>query len=328
MRARVRGAARPSPRAPAVTAWRAALAERLGDVRHTEPVHGGDINDAWRVDLADGRRVFVKSHRAPPPGMYEAEARGLAWLAEGPLRVPRVLAVSAQADAEVNAQAPQRGARSSAVGDAEVNAQFLALEWLELVPPRTTSGFAAQLGRGLAGLHACGAPAFGLPWPSFVGTLAQDNTAEADAATWFVERRLAPLVARLVRERQLPGELAAQLARGLDTLRARPELLGPPSLPARLHGDLWWGNVGACAGVPVVFDPAATGGHGEIDLAMLALFGELPDALVAAYQEVRPLADGWRARLARWQLYPIAVHAVLFGGGYTAQLARGLAAIS
>jgi fructosamine-3-kinase len=95
-------------------------------------------------------------------------------------------------------------------------------------------------------------------------------------------------------------------------------------MPARLHGDLWWGNVGACDGAPVVFDPAVYGGHREIDLAMLALFGGVGDALIGAYQEVWPLAADWRARVGLWQLYPLAVHAVLFGGDYPRQLARGL----
>jgi len=80
-------------------------------------------------------------------------------------------------------------------------------------------------------------------------------------------------------------------------------------------------------GEPVVFDPAVYGGHREIDLAMLALFGGTSDTLIAAYDEVWPLAPDWRGRLGLWQLYPLAVHAVLFGGGYVPQLGRGLDAL-
>ena len=86
--------------------------------------------------------------------------------------------------------------------------------------------------------------------------------------------------------------------------------------PARLHGDLWWGNVAACGGVPAIFDPAVYGGHREIDLAMLALFGGVPRALADAYDAVYPLADGWRERVELYQLYPLAAHACLFGGAY------------
>jgi fructosamine-3-kinase len=77
----------------------------------------------------------------------------------------------------------------------------------------------------------------------------------------------------------------------------------------------------------VLIDPAVYGGHREIDLAMLALFGPLPAPLLAAYDEVWPLADGWRARLPLHQLYPLLAHAVLFGGGYGAQVAHVLATL-
>jgi fructosamine-3-kinase len=52
-----------------------------------------------------------------------------------------------------------------------------------------------------------------------------------------------------------------------------------------------------------------------MDLAMLDLFGRVPDRTRAAYLEVWPLADGWRGRIELWQLFPLLVHAVLFGGG-------------
>ena len=100
---------------------------------------------------------------------------------------------------------------------------------------------------------------------------------------------------------------------------------GPDEPPSRLHGDLWWGNVAATASEPVILDPAVYGGHREIDLAMLALFGGLPEALIEAYEEVFPLAEGWRERIALHQLYPLAAHACLFGGGYGSRVRATLA---
>ena len=255
------------------------LGKALGaDVVSADTVHGGDINDAYRVRLADGRTVFVKSHERAPAGMFAAEASGLEWLRAGPLRVPNVLAV----------------------GDS-----WLALEWLELSGRPDLK----QLGAGLAQLHDIGAPHFGLDGDNFLATLAQDNTTEPDWPTFYVERRLRPLCTRA----------KLDVDRQLDQLRER-DVFGPAEPPARLHGDLWWGNVSACGKAPVLIDPAVYGGHREVDLAMLALFGGLPDALTDAYQEVHPLADGWRDRIALYQLYPLAAHACLFGGGYGSQV--------
>jgi len=262
----------------------AGLARALGaDLAELREISGGDINDAYRARLGDGRDVFVKARHDPPPGMFAAEAAGLDWLRPGPLRVPRVLAF---ADG------------------------FLALEWLELASRPDP----ARLGRGLAGLHRLGAPSFGLDRASYLATIAQDGTPEPDWPTFYVERRLRPVMRR--------AKLGQD--RALDALLARRDRFGPAEPPARLHGDLWWGNVAATAGEPVIFDPAVYGGHREIDLAMLALFRGLPDALIAAYGEVHPLADGWRDRIELHQLYPLAAHACLFGGGYAAQVVRAL----
>ena len=265
----------------------AALAAALGSApTDATSVAGGDINDAYRVRLADGRTIFVKAHADPPVGMFAAEAVGLAWLRDGgaPLRIPNVIAS----------------------GD-----DWLALEWLDLVGRPDP----AALGRGLAMLHASSAPAFGLAGESFLATLCQDNAPEAAWPAFYVERRLRPLCARA----------RLGLDAELDRLLAATDRFGPPEPPARLHGDLWWGNVAAAQGEPVILDPAVYGGHREIDLAMLALFGGLPDPLVAAYDEVFPLADGWRERIELHQLYPLAAHACLFGGGYGAQVSRALA---
>jgi fructosamine-3-kinase len=274
--------------------WKTELAAALAaPVVAADPVSGGDINDAFRVRLGDGRSVFVKTHAAPPDGMFVAEAAGLEWLRPGPLHVPRVLAVGAS---------------------------WLALEWLELGSARSTGrAFSAALGRGLAELHRLGAPAFGFPSDNFLATLPQDNTATADWPSFYIERRLRPL-ARLGAAR---GRMPA-LEHKLDALAARPDRFGPSEPPARLHGDLWWGNVGATSDQPVLLDPAVYGGHREVDLAMLALFGALPDSLIDAYQEVWPLGDGWHERLRLSQLYPLAAHAVLFGGGYGSELSRAL----
>ncbi|MCW2759574.1 MAG: Fructosamine/Ketosamine-3-kinase, partial [Nocardioidaceae bacterium] len=90
--------------------------------------------------------------------------------------------------------------------------------------------------------------------------------------------------------------------------------------PARLHGDLWSGNVLWSTGGVVLIDPAAHGGHRETDLAMLTLFG-LPQLqrVLEAYTDTTPLADGWEDRVPLHQLFPLLVHTCMFGSSYGAR---------
>jgi len=164
-----------------------------------------------------------------------------------------------------------------------------------------------ELGRMLAAMHRAGAPHFGsLPAPGrfFVGRCELDSPEGDDWNAYYLEHRCLPLARRVGMEREV----------------ARVKVAAPAEQPARLHGDLWSGNVIADRdGRPWLIDPAAYGGHREIDLAMLALFGNIPLRTIAAYDEMAPLADGWRERIPLWQLFPLLVHAVLFGGGYLRQ---------
>lgn len=280
----------------------AALAGALAtEVTDLAGLSGGDLNDAFAATLADGRRVFVKTSADVLPGTYAAEAEDLRWLAEpAALGVPAVLAV---VDPEVpDAPGPR----------------LLALELIEV--GRLDAGGEAELGRGLAATHAAGAATFGASHPIRLGALVVPNDPIDDWPAFYVERRLEP-VARAAHDR---GALEARGAQAVARVCARIEqLAGPPEPPARLHGDLWSGNVLADArGRPHLVDPAAHGGHREIDLAMLRLFGGPSTRCFDAYAEAHPLAEGHEERVGLWQLFPLLVHAALFGGGYGARAAR------
>jgi fructosamine-3-kinase len=274
-------------------AVRAALEAAVGGkIAGARPVGGGDINRADAVTLADGRRLFVKTNAREPAGMFEAEAHGLAWLAEArALRVPEVIA-----------HGPG----------------FLALELVVAAPP--ARDFDEQLGRGLAALHRFGAPRFGLDRDNFIGRLPQDNS-PAPTPRWadfYRARRLEPQLRRAADE----GLASPRMRRGFERLFVElPALVGPEEPPARLHGDLWGGNL-LCddAGAPCLCDPAVYGGHREIDLAMMRLFGGFGARTFAAYAEAHPLAAGHGERVELYQLYPLMVHVNLFGGSYVSQV--------
>ena len=287
-----------------------------------------------------GEGVFEKRREARGSSLL-LEAAGLRWLAQaeaaGGIRVARVERVT---DDELVEERVETGAPSRAA--------------------------ARRIGAGLARMHAAGAPWLGCPpagWEALVDGRAADVPAcrgywvgrartplvprGRAAASWgefFAEHRIMYYV-RLLRD---SGRLDAGGASLLERVASRvasgafdspqPRLVreamaaDPGTACARLHGDLWAGNVlwgvgpkGAPAG-GVLIDPMAHGGHAETDLAMLQLFGyPYLDEVLAGYDEASPLSDGWGERVGLHQLSPLLLHCVLFGGPYvpeTLEVAR------
>jgi len=252
---------------------------------------------AWRK--SDGR----------DPDALRLEAAGLRWLAAaadaGGARVVRVLE-----------EAPGH----------------LEIEHVASGPPSPAA--ARAFGWALALTHAAGAPSFGCAPPGWSGEgriglarMPLRPPEPADPGSWgafYAADRVLPFL-RLAVDR---GAIDASGARTVERVAARlaagefdvPQPGAVRGAVARIHGDLWSGNVlwdAAAGGEAVLIDPAAHGGHAETDLAMLALFGQAHlEEVVAGYRDASPLVDGWRERAALHQLHPLLVHAALFGGGY------------
>jgi len=265
----------------------------------TAPVAGGDIATATKLRLSDGTTALMKTHPHAPEGFFESEAAGLAWLvvADG-VAVPEVLG----ADHEC-----------------------LILRWVE--PGRVNADVATAFGEALAKTHAAGAPAYGTPTvpgqdthEGFIGRLPLPGRPAPTWAEFYATRRVLPYL-KLARDRRAAS---AEDAATIESVLPRLSAVVPDEPPARLHGDLWNGNVlwGNDSRVWVI-DPAAHGGHRETDLAMLALFG-LPHLarVMESYDQTAPLAADWESRQGLHQLFPLLVHACHFGGGYAARAAE------
>lgn len=185
-----------------------------------------------------------------------------------------------------------------------VDADLLVSTWVE--HGRRSSVAEEELGRSLAALHAAPGDRWG-GGSAWIGGC-QVDPVEMPTGAAFYRARLAQLADR------------CGLTRPVDAVVSRLEQLIPPGAPSLVHGDLWWGNVvWGADGRPWLIDPSVHGGHPEEDLAMLALFGDVPRRLLDAYAEVSALGDGWEQRVELFQLYPVLVHAVIFGGAYRAQ---------
>jgi fructosamine-3-kinase len=231
---------------------------------------------------------FVKSWPDAPRDFFAVEAAGLRWLA-----VPGGVPVAEPHD---------------------VSPTQLTTTRLHPVPP--TDALAEDFGRRLAVTHDTGARHYGVPpdgWEGdgYIGTAALPNALEP-VTSWgefYANLRLRPYLRAAGINLDVFERLCSRLEAGAYD--------DASDVPSRIHGDLWSGNVLWTADGAHLIDPAAHGGHRETDLAMLGLFG-LPrlERVLQAYDEVHPLADGWRERIGLHQLHPLLVHAVLFGGSY------------
>ena len=241
---------------------------------------------------------FVK--RAPagtPADFFAVEAAGLRWLAAagpGAARTVEVLEVW-----------PDR------------------IVLARLTPDRPSRAAADDFGRALARTHAAGAEAFGSPPPGVAGDgyIGRQPMTLRPTATWgafYADQRVLPYARAARQVGHLSRDGLAAVERVADRLHAGELDDGRP--PARIHGDLWSGNLLWTAGGAVLIDPAAHGGHGLTDLAMLHLFGAPGlDRISAAYAEASGLEPGWRQLVGLHQLHPLLVHAVSHGPAYGAE---------
>jgi protein-ribulosamine 3-kinase len=274
-----------------------ALSRALGEpvrIRERAALGGGSINDTFRIETTAGEFV-VKSTADAPPGMFQAEAAGLAALRSSgtSLAIPRVVLVQAS------------------------RPSFLVLEYLHAGPrgPR----FDEALGRGLAEVHRSRNLRFGFEADGFCGATPQPNPWTDRWPDFYRDARLGHQLRLAVRAGLLTSADRGRIERLMARLH---EWIGEPAGgPSLIHGDLWSGNLHADpSGQPALIDPAAYYAHREAELGMMSLFGGFSSRVFAAYGESFPLDDGWRDRLPLYELYHLLNHLNLFGGGYYDQV--------
>ncbi|MDE7313639.1 MAG: fructosamine kinase family protein [Eubacterium sp.] len=264
---------------------------------------GGDINEARRLTLSNGMRIFMKSNAKANLSFFTAEAAGLAAIARtGTVSVPRVLCCGTD--------------------QAQGGYSFLLMDYLESGSRR--ADYWEVLGQQLAAMHRADTAPFvpggryGFLQDNFIGASSQGNAPGDSWTGFFRDCRLKPQF-----ERASGYFEAADIKKASRLMERIPDLLAEPQHPSLLHGDLWGGNVmTGHDGTAWLIDPAVYVGHAEADLAMTELFGGFSQRFYAAYREAAPLQEGYERRRDLYNLYHMLNHLNLFGRSYLGAVKR------
>lgn len=257
-------------------------------IDESRQVFGGDINTTYMI-TANGSRYFIKCNHEAAPDMFEKEYNGLQLLKnKSTLHIPEPFLYG-----QFN------------------NTSYLVMECLE--EASFTLAIWKALGEGLAGMHKQTQPQFGLNEDNYIGSLPQSNHLSNTWAEFYTEQRILPLLKKAFDKALCTKEDM----KNAEALCSRLSALFPVEPPSLLHGDLWSGNVMACANnQPAIYDPAVYYGHREMDIAITLLFGGFDSSFYQHYNENYPLQNEWKQRVSLCQLYPLLVHLNLFGSGY------------
>ena len=258
------------------------------DINHFSKISGGCINDCYRLD-SNQKQYFIKINSNFNP--FIEEKKGLKLLeSTNTFTIPKVY--------------------KSGV---EKKIAFLLMEFIDSKIP--SDDFWISFGNKLAKMHSHSNKYFGLDHNNYVGSLFQENTLYDDGIEFFINCRLLPQI------RLLSISSGNQLFKHFDKLFSKLNEILPNEKPALIHGDLWNGNfLVDNFGAPALVDPAVYFGSREIDVAMSKLFGGFSNQFYESYNEEFPLEKDWQSRVDIWNLYPLLVHANLFGDSYLNQV--------
>jgi protein-ribulosamine 3-kinase len=265
---------------------RSVLEKRLGRITEIESVHGGSINQCYRLSCKN-TDIFCKVNAISDfPGLFEKEKAGLEILQAAKILTPAVIACF-----EENGH------------------QFLVMEWIEQTTPN--NNYWVNLGESLASMHFLSSENFGLDHDNYMGSVAQNNHMNPKWTDFFIHQRLIPLLEKCNKVFDKRSFILFE-----EMFKKLPEIY-PERKPSLLHGDLWNGNLLCNKNhQPVLIDPAVYYGHHSVDIGMTKLFGGFHNSFMDAYLACIKTDPNFHEQCEISNLYPLLIHLYLFGGHY------------
>jgi protein-ribulosamine 3-kinase len=273
------------------------LSESLGheaELKDFQFLYCGNFNLAAKVTTKSGK-YFIKWNQGEHEGMFESEAKSMELIREtNTIHVPKVYGYGKKSD----------GA-------------YLMLDYV--AESKKKNDYWQNFARKLADLHNHTNVRYGLHFNNYIGALRQINDFADNGIQFFLEKRLITQLERAFKAKIIEYRLYIDL----NNLFSKIPIYFPKEAPALLHGDLWSGNLMVDEnGQASIVDPSAYYGLREAEIAFTTLFGGFPSEFYEAYHEVKPLESGFKDRIDLYNLYPLLVHANLFGGGYLESIKR------
>ncbi|MBR1741244.1 MAG: fructosamine kinase family protein [Lachnospiraceae bacterium] len=281
------------------TSLEEAISSLFGEDVHIEQkgrIHGGDINEAYRISLSDGNTIFMKMNQKENLSFFQKEVTGLlAIQATNTVSSPKILCTGTDDKREIS---------------------FLLLEMIS--GGNRLSDAWEVFAHELAAMHRADTKEFvpngkyGFLEDNYIGAGEQKNTPGDSFIPFFREQRLEPQIRRASRY------FSRADLKKMDALLSNLEkFLIEPERPSLLHGDMWSGNViTGNDGKIWLIDPAAYVGHPEADIAMTELFGRFSESFYETYRQEGLIQPGYSTRRSLYNLYHMLNHLNLFGGSY------------
>jgi len=278
------------------------ICTELGETypKSIEPVHGGDIHSAWKIEFSNKNFFLKKNYRKKK--FLEFEKYCLQnlrkYINQENLIIPEVITYK-------NIK----------------NIEILLIEWIDM-----QNLDQKKLGKGLGEMQLKSAESnpkkFGFPVEGFIGTTDQKKGWENNWLDCFLNLRIMPQLSII------NSNFLDQATINNVKEKIKIELLNHKPINTLVHGDLWSGNVGIDkSGKGVMFDPASWWADNEVDIAMTKLFGGFGKEFYEEYHKIFPIKEGFEKRIIIYNFYHILNHANMFGGSYINQVKNYVQAI-